>query len=131
MSIYVYLKTQREQILKLTQDCSSDLDYLKVMVNRAKQYEVNFEYELYADGENYHLKSTAREHLHDELKLKKINCQQTVYFKQCTIQNTTFLGQKNKMNILSVETQHFKNQEQINFYLKENNSCGTGLMSVH
>lgn len=131
MSIYVYLKTQREQILDLTKACSSDLDFLKVMVDKANQYEVNFKYELITDGENYILKSCALEKVHDELKLKKINCNETIYFKQCTIQNTTFLAQKNKMNVLNVERQNINNIEQINYYIKENNSGSFGLLNIH
>lgn len=122
LSLYIYLNTNRFELLKQAHGLTNDLQTLQFISENSNKYETNFKYTVgNIQNQKYQFIATANQEIHDGLGLKKLNNSEMLYLKKLIIENTPLLLGRKPMNVTHIQTTHKNGIEQTHFTLVENN----------
>lgn len=102
MSIVVHRYSMRNSVLMLAKTCRTEADVLRVMIQNASKYELNFDYSLEQAGRNTFITSKSRFELDEKSAMNEAH----VWFKLSTFKNITRLMGRNPIDLSAYETDY-------------------------
>ena len=102
MSIIVHRYSMRNSVLMLAKTCKTDADVLRMMIQNASKYELNFDYSLKQVGRDTFITSTSRFELDENSAMNEAQ----VLFKLSTFKNITRLMGRDPMDLSAYETDY-------------------------
>lgn len=102
MSIVVHRYSMRNSVLMLAKTCRTEADVLRVMIQNASKYELNFDYSLEQAGRDTFITSKSRFELDEKSAMNEAH----VWFKLSTFKNITRLMGRNPIDLSAYETDY-------------------------
>jgi hypothetical protein len=126
MSIIVHRYSMRNSVLMLTKTCKTNADVLRVMIQNASKYELNFDYSLEQIKRDTFITSKSRFELDENSTMNEAH----VWFKISTFKNITRLMGRNPIDLSAYEAD-YKNGVQTLKIKMSNTLSGPELGLIH
>jgi hypothetical protein len=127
MSIIVHRYSMRSSVLMLAKTCKTDADVLRVMIQNASKYELNFGYALQQVGKDTFITSTSRFELDENSAMNEAH----VWFKLSTFKNITRLMGRDPIDLSAYETEYKNGFQTLKIKMSNTSSGGPEMGLVH